>query len=356
MSAGCSRGTLLLPPPPDALASAPSDRAASRTAYPDNTLSPLDAPPRHQPRPYDAAPTFVHTNPVATGAIYTTRDKYESRSFRSQHYQAVWDSLDPGTSDVRPNHPYTELIKLCILKRREGKLTLNELYRDLEAKFAFFATCANGKGWKNTLRHNLSTQPYFVKLEREHGQLGKGHYWAYDPKFEKPSSLAQSSVVQLSALWPTCVSASAGLPRFEEYGHVLPHAHARADTHPYAPIAMLRRRSSPARQSRALQQERPAGVRNRSATFSTFSAPAAANEWDAHAAAGIEPTSAASTATDGDRDSSSSSSSSRGSSRAGDGGDEVTRLPRLPDLPPVRTSSKGKSLGDWYLAHPIARR
>ncbi len=74
-----------------------------------------------------------------------------SRWMRSQHFQNVWDSLDPGTVDTRPPHPYTELIKLCILKRREGKLTLNQLYRDLEDKFAFFASSAKGKGWKVSL-------------------------------------------------------------------------------------------------------------------------------------------------------------------------------------------------------------
>ncbi len=71
-----------------------------------------------------------------------------SRLFRSQHFQRVWDGLEAGTSETRPPYAYTELIKLCILRRLEGKLTLNQLYRDLEDKFPFFATSHKGKGWK----------------------------------------------------------------------------------------------------------------------------------------------------------------------------------------------------------------
>lgn len=79
----------------------------------------------------------------------------KSRWFRSQHFQKLWDELDAGNAETRPPHPYTELIKVCILKRTEGKLTLNQLYRDLEEKFPFFAASARGKGWKVSTTHTL---------------------------------------------------------------------------------------------------------------------------------------------------------------------------------------------------------
>lgn len=71
-----------------------------------------------------------------------------SKLARARHFLDVWHSLPRGDADSRPQHPYTDLIKLCILKRSDAKLTLNQLYHDLESKFAFFAAPKNGKGWK----------------------------------------------------------------------------------------------------------------------------------------------------------------------------------------------------------------
>ncbi len=91
----------------------------------------------------------AHVEPDSLSAAMSNLEgRTQSRWFRSRHFQKVWEELDAGNSETRPPHPYTELIKLCILKRREGKLNLNQLYRDLEHKFPFFATSERGKGWK----------------------------------------------------------------------------------------------------------------------------------------------------------------------------------------------------------------
>ncbi|PWN48202.1 winged helix DNA-binding domain-containing protein, partial [Violaceomyces palustris] len=80
----------------------------------------------------------------------------------------------------KPPYAYTDIIKVAILKSPGKKLTLSQIYSEIEKKFPWFASPFAGAGWKNTLRHNLSTQPCFVKLEREYGQVGKGHYWTFD--------------------------------------------------------------------------------------------------------------------------------------------------------------------------------
>lgn len=85
---------------------------------------------------------------VLTEGLYSTDGLAGYKRFRSQHFQSVWEALDPGNTLMRPSFPYTELIKVCILKRPEGKLTLQQLYHDLEDKFYFFASSRQGKGWK----------------------------------------------------------------------------------------------------------------------------------------------------------------------------------------------------------------
>lgn len=166
MSAGCSRATVHLPLD-DKLAplqvSKPNDSSKALEADSAMRFPPLSSE-RETPRPPglswtvkqqssecpDSRPmTFLHVgNGPLTRVLSGSDSRSMSRWFLSQHFQAVWERLDSGSSETRPPHPYTELIKLCILKRREGKLTLNQLYRDLEEKFPFFAMSHNGKGWR----------------------------------------------------------------------------------------------------------------------------------------------------------------------------------------------------------------
>ncbi len=99
--------------------------------------------------PQTTPPSPARSDDASLSHAFSSSDgRTASRWFRAQHFQRVWETLDPGNIEMRPPHPYTELIKLCILKRREGKLTLSQLYRDLEDKFPFFATSHKGKGWK----------------------------------------------------------------------------------------------------------------------------------------------------------------------------------------------------------------
>ena len=62
------------------------------------------------------------------------------------------------------------------------KLTLNEIYSYLQQKFSFFR--GPYQGWKNSIRHNLSLNECFIKLQRGLGRPGKGHYWTVHPSSE----------------------------------------------------------------------------------------------------------------------------------------------------------------------------
>lgn len=201
MTAGCSRSTKLWPPA-DHLTMMPytrADQALNRATRTDSAV--YSSPRSHQEYSHvsqgssttsllyhygqvdqvNMSIEYANSSSNLVPAMPQFNGHAKSRWFRSQHYQQEWDNLDPGDAETRPSHAYTELIKLCILKRREGKLTLNQLYRDLEEKFPFFAASSKGKGWKvnsicsidpvTVLKIYLTDQTLFPCNDRTHSDI-----------------------------------------------------------------------------------------------------------------------------------------------------------------------------------------
>ncbi|KAG8903774.1 hypothetical protein FRB99_002764 [Tulasnella sp. 403] len=76
---------------------------------------------------------------------------------------------------VKPYHAYSTLIRYAIKGSPTGKLLLEDIYEALMLRFEYFRTAP--PGWKNSVRHNLSLNPMFVKVERPLTDRGKGYYW-----------------------------------------------------------------------------------------------------------------------------------------------------------------------------------
>ncbi|KAJ1177325.1 hypothetical protein NDU88_002584 [Pleurodeles waltl] len=88
-------------------------------------------------------------------------------------------------SKERPPKSYSEIIHLAISSSQAKRMTLKQIYTWVEDHFPYYRDCAK-PGWKNSIRHTLSTRDIFV---RETGENEKVTFWTL--KTHSDSNLSQ---------------------------------------------------------------------------------------------------------------------------------------------------------------------
>ncbi|XP_056336773.1 checkpoint suppressor 1 [Danio aesculapii] len=135
----------------------------------------------------------------------------------------------------KPPYSFSCLIFMAIEDAPSKRLPVKDIYGWILEHFPYFASAPTG--WKNSVRHNLSLNKCFKKVDKDRSQsIGKGSLWSidpdyrhnliqalkktpyhpYSPRLPKPSTSPSASPQQYHSppLWP-------GSPLYRKNGGVL---------------------------------------------------------------------------------------------------------------------------------------
>ncbi|KAJ1920052.1 hypothetical protein H4219_001581 [Mycoemilia scoparia] len=84
----------------------------------------------------------------------------------------------PRSNHAKPSYSYASLIAQAITSTEAKKITLNGIYQYIMDHYPYYKNAQNG--WQNSIRHNLSLNKAFVKVQRATNEPGKGAYWTID--------------------------------------------------------------------------------------------------------------------------------------------------------------------------------
>ncbi|MBN3319937.1 S13A2 protein, partial [Atractosteus spatula] len=121
----------------------------------------------------------------STGSVYPVVPQLDNLQYSFQCIAPDCAQEPPHTLYPKPIYSYSILIFMALRNSKTGSLPVSEIYNFMTEHFPYFKTAPDG--WKNSVRHNLSLNKCFEKVESKCGSSSrKGCLWALNPaKVEK---------------------------------------------------------------------------------------------------------------------------------------------------------------------------
>lgn len=123
----------------------------------------------------------IHVGGSNTKELIANKDESEKSSV-NQDKDPSDIQYDPFVHiKVKPPYSFSCLIFMAIENSPSKALPVKDIYSWILNHFPYFQQAPNG--WKNSVRHNLSLNKCFRKIEKKGQNIAKGSLWSIDPEF-----------------------------------------------------------------------------------------------------------------------------------------------------------------------------